>query len=57
MVAGSGRPLALVTGSSSGLGWAYSGRLAADGHGLIVVARRGDRLTALKDCSRRATVG
>ncbi len=39
--------LAVVTGASSGLGRAYAESLAARGHPLLVVARRGDRLADL----------
>ncbi len=52
------RPLAVVTGASAGIGKVFCERLAARGHDLLLVARDGNRLQALKqDLEQRYQTG
>ncbi|MDF1512654.1 MAG: SDR family NAD(P)-dependent oxidoreductase [Anaerolineae bacterium] len=48
---------AIVTGASSGIGYATALRLAQEGIKVALVARRMDRLNALADCISRETHG
>lgn len=48
------KPIAAITGASSGIGAAFADRFAARGHDLLIIARRQDRLEALAETLTRA---
>jgi uncharacterized protein len=48
-----GKPWVLITGASSGLGEEFARQYAAQGHALVLVARRLDRLQALAETLRQ----
>ena len=50
------RPVAMVTGASSGIGLAIARKLAADGYDLAICARRENRLNEAADALRRQDV-
>ena len=47
------RSICMITGASSGIGTEFARQLAAKGHGVLLVARREERLRALADDLRR----